>query len=178
MDGSQVIQEHSKLIKKLAHRYKTHSTSADILAAAARSAILQHWKNYDPDKSSIETWILVLCKTAFVDSYRAHNVVKFIPSVTSLEDADVSKLMDDTQADTEVLKQEVVEQVQLAIQQLPVHERIILQMKFGLGDYGETADECIAETLGMSIRAYYNSLASAYRKLGYEDILRDLYYDR
>ena len=170
------ISKHEPLIKKLAAYYKTNDVPAEVLAAAGRTAVIQHLSSYDEEKSTIETWISILCRTAFINAFRSQKVVKYANEVVMVEDQNVLEyILGYIDADTELLQNEKTEAIHKIKTLLP-EEKLLLEMRFGLGNCGEMSDEGVAEELGIQTREYRNILESIFFKLRNNNFVKSLYY--
>jgi RNA polymerase sigma factor (sigma-70 family) len=84
------------------------------------------FRQYDPDKSSLSTWIWLLTMRRVVDILRGKKVIMGV-SPGSLEDL----IKDDTEgADEKLIRDEKKQILENAIKELPHNQRLVIKLKY------------------------------------------------
>ena len=166
---AELYDRHAPLLLAMARRVLGSSADAE---EVVQEALLQVWSQagrYDPRRSSVRTWLVLLVRSRAIDLLRGRRVREGAVAASAREPAPAHESPEGPRA---VWMEERQARMAAALAELPVEQREVLELAF----YGGLSQSEIAERTGIPLGTVKTRTLLAMRKLraALRDELRDL----
>lgn len=166
---SALYDRYSSMLLALAIRVVgDHAEAEEVL----QEVLLQAWRQaerYNPDRSSVSTWLVMMTRSRAIDRIRSRNVVDRTLAAAQKEE---TRVHESPQGAKSVLHQERADRLRAELAKIPAEQRQVLELAFFSG---MTQREIAAET-GIPLGTVKTRTLLAMKKLraALSDDLEDL----
>lgn len=127
---------HDKIEGYLRYRLND-SADAEDLATEVFMKVQANLDRYDPSKASLSTWVYTIARNTLYDFYRANHIESDVPETLASDDEDV---------DEGLIAEESLQELAMALAQMPEDERDLIILRF----YDGLTIRDAADKLGLS----------------------------
>jgi RNA polymerase sigma-70 factor (ECF subfamily) len=129
----ELYDRYGRTVFGVLYRMLPGPEAAEEVTQDAFHAVWRQARSYRPERGSVRTWLLAICRNAAIDWRRTRG--KRVEREVAIEDA--SELLSDAKIDERVIAAVRAEQVRKAVGELPVEQREVLALAFW-GGYSQT----------------------------------------
>ncbi len=142
-EESVYAEYHGKVVRYISSSINNFSDAEDLASAVFLKA-LNSFDSYDPSKASISTWIYTITQSTLRDYFRRCKTQKTHTGYE--ENLEIIPFTDESANGDSLVREEELEQLAAALEQLPERERDIIIMRY----YEDCSPKRIAEIMNIS----------------------------
>jgi RNA polymerase sigma-70 factor (ECF subfamily) len=154
---SDLYDRHSPTLLALARRILGTSADAEEIVQEVFLHVWNQASRYDPSRSSVSTWLVLLARSRAIDRLRSRKVVERVHEAAHQETPEDAS----PEGVESVFQRERRERVRQELEQLPPEQRQILEMSF----YEGLSQSEIAERAGLPLGTVKTRALLAMKKL-------------